>query len=172
MAFGAGAYFYVENGLGREVTQEEALRILRGAMEAGLVLQPGNGQKAWNLCMCCGCCCALLKMLKKMEKPAEVAHTNFHARVIPQDCTACSLCEDRCPMDAISVDETAVVNRDRCIGCGVCVGICAPGGHQAAPERPAGAVYSPAGRHGHAAHDCPGKRALNILSECRGGQFS
>lgn len=137
MAFGAGAYFYVENGLGREVTQEEALRILRGAMEAGLVLQPGNGQKAWNLCMCCGCCCALLKMLKKMEKPAEVAHTNFHARVIPQDCTACSLCEDRCPMDAISVDETAVVNRDRCIGCGVCVGICPPGAiklHQKGPQ--------------------------------------
>jgi Na+-translocating ferredoxin:NAD+ oxidoreductase subunit B len=124
MAFGAGAYFYIENGLGREATQEEALQILKGAMEAGLVLQPANGQKAWNLCMCCGCCCALLKTLKKMEKPAEVAHTNFRARVIPEDCTACGACEDRCPMAAITVAEVAAVNRDRCIGCGVCVGIC------------------------------------------------
>jgi electron transport complex protein RnfB len=124
MAFGAGAYFYIENGLGREATQEEALRILRNAMDAGLVLQPGNGQKVWNMCMCCGCCCALLKALKKMEKPAEIAHSNYHARVVPEDCTGCGLCEFRCPMDAIKMEETAVVNLDRCIGCGVCVGIC------------------------------------------------
>jgi electron transport complex protein RnfB len=126
MAFGAGAYFYIENGLGREATQEEALRILRNAMDAGLVLQPGNGQKVWNMCMCCGCCCALLKALKKMEKPADVAHTSFYARIVPEDCTGCGICEDRCPMDAIKVEETALVNRDRCVGCGVCVGSCPP----------------------------------------------
>ena len=74
--------------------------------------------------MCCGCCCALLKALKKMEKPAEVAHTNFRARVAPEDCTACGLCELRCPMEAIKVEEAAVVNMDRCIGCGVCIGVC------------------------------------------------
>jgi Na+-translocating ferredoxin:NAD+ oxidoreductase subunit B len=124
MAFGAGAFFYIENGLGRGVSNEEALEILRKAMDAGLVLQPGNGQKAWNLCMCCGCCCALLKVLKKMDKPAEVAHTNFRARVVPEDCTACGLCEDRCPMDAIRIGDIAEVSRDRCIGCGVCVGVC------------------------------------------------
>jgi Na+-translocating ferredoxin:NAD+ oxidoreductase subunit B len=124
MAFGAGAYFYIENGLGREATQEEALRILKRAMDGGLVLQPANGQKAWNICMCCGCCCALLKVLKKMEKPAEIAHTNFQARVVPEECNGCGICKDRCPMDAINVGETALVHRDRCIGCGVCVGNC------------------------------------------------
>jgi NAD-dependent dihydropyrimidine dehydrogenase PreA subunit len=124
MAFGAGAYFYIENGLGREVSNEEALKILREAMDAGLVLQPGNGQKAWNLCMCCGCCCALLRTLKTMAKPAEVAHTNFFARVVPEDCSGCGLCELRCPMGAIRVGIAAEVDRDRCIGCGVCVGAC------------------------------------------------
>lgn len=125
MAFGTGAYFYIENGLGREVTPEEALKILRNAMDSGLVLQPGNGQKTWNICMCCGCCCGLLKALKKMDKPAQVAHTNFFARVSPDECTACGLCEERCPMGAITVSDTAVVDTDRCIGCGVCVGTCA-----------------------------------------------
>ncbi len=124
MAFGTGAFFYIDSGLGREISQPEALDILHKAMDDGLVLQPGNGQKVWGFCMCCGCCCALLKGLKKMKTPASVAHTNFFARVIPNRCTACGLCPDRCPMEAITIDETALVNRNRCIGCGVCAGTC------------------------------------------------
>lgn len=124
MAFGAGAYYYIDNGLGREISHDEALKILHEGMESGLVLQPANGQKAWNICMCCGCCCNLLKALKKMDKPASVAHTNFFALVSADECTSCGLCEERCPMGAITIDETAVIDTDRCIGCGVCVGAC------------------------------------------------
>jgi len=124
MVFGTGAYFYIENGLGREVSTDEALKILHEAMDAGLVLQPGNGQKVWNICMCCGCCCSLLNALKKMDKPGKVAHTNFYAEVSEGGCSACGVCADCCPMSAISIDEVAVVDPDRCIGCGVCVGTC------------------------------------------------
>ena len=124
MAFGTGAYYYLDRGLGREIDHQEALAILRQGMDAGLVLQPGNGQKVWSICMCCGCACYLLKSLKKLEKPALVAHTNFFARVREENCTSCGLCQDRCPMAAITVEDAAVVNTDRCIGCGVCVGAC------------------------------------------------
>ncbi len=125
MAFGTGAYFYIENGLGREVTTEEALKILKIGMDSGLVLQPGNGQKVWSICMCCGCCCGLLRGLKTMAKPASVAHTNFYSQIAADECIGCGLCEEQCPMDAIRMEgDTAVVNRDRCIGCGVCVGTC------------------------------------------------
>ena len=123
MAFGFGASFYIENDLGREVSQGELI-ILKKAMYAGLLLQPANGQKVWNICMCCGCCCVLLKTLKQMEKPAEVAHTNFYARVIPEECTACGICKGLCPMEAIIEEDTASINEGRCVGCGVCVGAC------------------------------------------------
>jgi ferredoxin len=124
LAFGTGAYYFIENGWGREISQEEALAILNVGMESGLVLQPGNGQKTWSICMCCSCCCQLIKSLNRLEKPAQVAHTNFYAECNSDDCTACGLCVERCPMEAIELNDSVVVNPDRCIGCGVCVAAC------------------------------------------------
>jgi ferredoxin len=124
LVFGAGAYYYEKNGLGREIDKAEALDILKAGVDAGLVLQPGNQQKSMNICMCCGCCCGVLKNLKTLEKPAEIIHTNYYAQVDGDLCTACEACVERCQMDAISVDEIAHVDLDRCIGCGLCVTDC------------------------------------------------
>jgi ferredoxin len=124
LAFGAGAYYYEKNGLGREIDKKEALELVKKGVDAGLVLQPGNQQKSMNICMCCGCCCGVLKNLKTMDKPAQLVHTNYYAHVDADLCTACEACVERCQMDAINVDETARVNLDRCIGCGLCVTDC------------------------------------------------
>jgi ferredoxin len=124
LSFETGALFYEENGLGRPITREEALDLLKTGMDAGLVLQPGNAKKPANLCMCCGCCCQVLKNLKKMDRPARLVHTNFYARVDARQCTACGACVDRCQMDAIRIEETAEIISDRCIGCGLCVTEC------------------------------------------------
>jgi electron transport complex protein RnfB len=124
LSFGGGAYYYEENGLGRAISQEEALETLRIGMAAGLVLQPGNAQKPTNICMCCGCCCQVLKNLKTLDSPARVVHTNYYAEVVAENCVACEACVERCQMDAITVDEIATVDRERCIGCGLCVGEC------------------------------------------------
>ena len=124
LAFGAGAYYYEKNGLGREIDKKEALELVKKGVDAGLVLQPGNQQKSMNICMCCGCCCGILKNLKTMDKPAQLVHTNYYAQVDEEACIACEACVDRCQMDAITVDESAQVNLDRCIGCGLCVTDC------------------------------------------------
>jgi Pyruvate/2-oxoacid:ferredoxin oxidoreductase delta subunit len=124
LSFGGGAYYYEENGLGRAISQEEALDKLRIGMEAGLVLQPGNAKKPTNICMCCGCCCQVLKNLKTLDSPAKVVHTNYYAEVIADNCIACETCVDRCQMDAITVDDVARISAERCIGCGLCVPEC------------------------------------------------
>jgi ferredoxin len=124
LSFGAGAYYYEKNGLGREIDKTEALDLVRKGVEAGLVLQPGNQQKTMNICMCCGCCCGVLKNLKKMDKPAQMVHTNYYAVVDEAACIGCEACVERCQMDAIAVDEIAGVDLDRCIGCGLCVTDC------------------------------------------------
>ena len=124
LSFGGGAYYYEENGLGRSISQDEALALLEKGHEAGLVLQPTNAQKPVSICMCCGCCCQVLKNLKQMDSPARMIGTSFFAEVDADNCAACEACVDRCQMDAITVDDVAVIDLDRCIGCGLCVSAC------------------------------------------------
>ncbi|MGQ9669484.1 MAG: 4Fe-4S dicluster domain-containing protein [Desulfosoma sp.] len=125
LVFGAGAQYYEDNGLGRPIDREEALKILHMAEEHALVLQPSNAQKVMNICLCCGCCCQVLKNLKKLSSPAEYVASNYFARVRQEDCIGCETCEERCQMEAIAmVEATAHVDAKRCIGCGVCVPTC------------------------------------------------
>ena len=124
LVFGGGAYFYEERGIGRTITQEEALEVLRKGIEHGLVLQPGNAKKPLNICLCCDCCCQILRNIKNNDHPARLVNSSYYAVVDEDSCTACEVCADICPMDAVTVEDTARVDADRCIGCGLCVANC------------------------------------------------
>ena len=128
LVFGLGADYYHRNGLGRMIGQEEALAILAKAEKAGLVLQPSNAEKIVNICCCCGCCCQVLKTLKLYPRPADMVASSFAAELDQDECVGCGICEDRCQMDALSLDgDKAVLDEARCIGCGLCVTTCPSG---------------------------------------------
>jgi ferredoxin len=124
LTFGPGADYYIENGLGRKITKEVALKILDMAEENALVLCPGNSQTLTNICCCCSCCCGVLKSLKAQPRPADAIDSAFSAKVAPDLCTACGLCLDRCQMEAIKEGDSFEVDLARCIGCGLCVTTC------------------------------------------------
>jgi NAD-dependent dihydropyrimidine dehydrogenase PreA subunit len=125
LVFGQAAEYYLGNGLGREIDHNEALEILNNADSAGLVLQPSNSQKAANICCCCGCCCGVLRNIKRYPRPVDLVSSPFHVETNPDTCDGCSICIDRCPMDALSIEYfKSTVNLDRCIGCGLCVTTC------------------------------------------------
>jgi Na+-translocating ferredoxin:NAD+ oxidoreductase subunit B len=128
LSFGSAADFYQRNGLGRPISQAEALHILQIADEAGLVLQPGNSQHANFICCCCGDCCGVLRNLKQHPHPASVIGSAFFAVVDTELCTMCGLCEIRCQMDALDLSNfVPQVRLARCIGCGLCVSSCPSG---------------------------------------------
>ena len=124
LSFSFAADFFEGNGLGKQISQDEALKLLDEAAEAGLVLQPTNSQNPTSICMCCGCCCGILRNIKKLDNPGKFVNSGYYSQVVKDDCTSCGICVDMCPMNAITMDEVASVNIDRCIGCGVCVAHC------------------------------------------------
>ncbi len=126
-----GAEFYIERGLGREVSVDEAMKVIETGEKAGLVRTAWlNVQKRpLAFCQCCSCCCHGLRTVYELKIPNAVAKSNFAPIISGELCTGCGACVDIGPMDAFTLDgtEKAVRNPDRCIGCGLCVSACSPG---------------------------------------------
>jgi ferredoxin len=116
---------HVDLGIGRYITREEIVNILEKAQEDGLVLQPENSLNPEAICCCCGDCCVLLKQLKTFPHPANRFASNYFVEFTPELCTGCEQCIDQCQMDArVMADGLAIIDSDRCIGCGNCVVVC------------------------------------------------
>jgi ferredoxin len=125
-SFGSQARYYLDRGMARRISVEEALDVLDRSEAAGLVTQPYNTQNPGGMCNCCGDCCGVLRGLRGHPKPAEMVLSNYYAAVEAEACLGCETCLERCQMDALTINGEGVaeVNLDRCIGCGLCVTTC------------------------------------------------
>jgi Pyruvate/2-oxoacid:ferredoxin oxidoreductase delta subunit len=125
LSFGAAADYYVESGLGREITADEAITILERADASGLVHAGANSKHLSNICNCCPCCCASMKgITKRGHDKHKYMNALFEAVVDEAECSACDICVDRCPVGAIAVEDSADVDRNKCLGCGLCASDC------------------------------------------------
>lgn len=123
--FGPFAKYVVERDFGRKITKEEAYKILDKAEEEGLVHLSDNSQKRINfICNCCGCCCGILGGITRLHKPQAVATSHFVLDIDTDTCSACEACVDRCYFGALTVNETAEVDAEKCLGCGLCNMVC------------------------------------------------
>ena len=120
------AQYYVDRGLGRWITKDEAYEKLIECDKAGLVPHFSNSENPEAFCNCCPNCCATLRALKQLPIPGFLIPTNHYAEVNADLCLACKTCIDRCPMGAIAINDAniAEIRLERCIGCGLCVSTC------------------------------------------------
>jgi Pyruvate/2-oxoacid:ferredoxin oxidoreductase delta subunit len=124
-----GAEYNIKRGTGRAIDLAEALDILKLSEDKGLVHMTENIAGGSNvICNCCTCCCEMLRYAVVPKTKNVVAPSRFTASVNSPECTFCGLCEDVCPMKAISADsdKPATVNSELCIGCGLCAAACTP----------------------------------------------
>jgi H+/Na+-translocating ferredoxin:NAD+ oxidoreductase subunit B len=126
LSFGDYHHMLSRFGWCRDISREEALEILEAAEKDGLVLQPSNEQVPRLVCACCACCCGILLIIKAMPRPVDCVASNYHAVIDNDRCIGCGTCVVRCQMDAIAVDngKKAHIDLDRCIGCGLCISTC------------------------------------------------
>ena len=126
--FDSFADYYVENGLARYISMDEALAMLKRNEEEGLVLHILNSRKVEAMCACCSCCCGMLISLKLFPAPAREVKSNYLCRLDESLCTDCGICAGRCPVGALRFKDDRVQFRgERCIGCGLCVTKCPTG---------------------------------------------
>ncbi len=52
----------------------------------------------------------------------------MHARSVPKTrpdkCIKCNMCYEKCPVNAIEIGETVIIDPYKCIGCGKCASVC------------------------------------------------
>lgn len=123
------AQYFVNAGMGKLVTQEQAIRYLDEMQDLGLVATTENFNDPGHdvICLCCDCCCSQLRGRTRWENPAALLPSNF----VPEagdDCIMCGECVGRCFFDALSLNDAegkAVADPEKCVGCGVCTLACA-----------------------------------------------
>ncbi len=129
--------YCVENGLGREITKEETLAILKKAADAGLVHGISNYEKNPDtICNCDLEYCTFFKPYHQLGFEKSQDASNYLVKSTVETCKACGLCVKRCPMDALQLKfspkatnkfrKAVEVDESLCIGCGVCVHKCKP----------------------------------------------
>jgi electron transport complex protein RnfB len=109
-----------------DITKEQALSLLDETERLGLVHTVSNVIKdIYYVCNCCGCCCAILRGITDWGIEDSVARANYYAVIDRETCISCGVCVDRCQVKAIvESDDAVVVQLDKCIGCGLCVTGC------------------------------------------------
>jgi len=131
--FGKSASYITEQGFGRMISREEALKILKDSEGAGLVhkafhVHEDITKDETSICNCCYDCCATFEFWREGVLPM-MNSTNHLSEINKEICTGCGTCIEKCPINSISFIDgnKAEVNKDICIGCGVCAYFCPEG---------------------------------------------
>ena len=121
------ADFYIETGIGREITKEEARAILAQGEKDGRIIQATNSQEGENFCSCCACGCGMLALKKQFPGPAGAIWSNHYSVIDQTKCIGCGKCEKRCTFGYIKfnpVNKKPTIDQQACLGCGLCVSTC------------------------------------------------
>lgn len=130
------SFLHTNNQEFRPCSQEEAMRVLEYSREQGLVHTAWFKKELGNcfhmICNCCDCCCMGVKMWNLLEGTVPIMAPSGYVAEVSDDCAGCGTCVDDnvCHFKAIIMNEEgdkAVINFDKCMGCGVCENKCPDG---------------------------------------------
>lgn len=121
-----------DTGQFQRLTKEEALAVLRRCEAEGLMHSVWTFHTPFIAAICnCNLGAGCMAMRTTLDYGIKVMWKGeYVAGVDAGACTGCRACIERCPFDAIRIDphtRRAVVEGERCYGCGTCRSACRTG---------------------------------------------
>jgi Fe-S-cluster-containing hydrogenase component 2 len=131
---------HISSKIAKHVSVDEALRHVDAQLALGLTPMTGrvrmddlfygvpNRGRMLTVCFCCPCCCTILNSAKYFPEEFRASIVKLQGTRIEVDAEKCKLCGDcvaACFMDAISIQNGAVIHvEELCLGCGHCSTVC------------------------------------------------
>jgi Pyruvate/2-oxoacid:ferredoxin oxidoreductase delta subunit len=134
LVFGVPARYTVEQGIGRYITADETLEILKQAEKEGCVhITQNTEDRQGFICNCCTCCCGILSTAVKYNYWDIFQRSDYVPVIDEAKCIKCKKCVNVCPFFALTYqqgdkedksEDHVLVREDVCVGCGVCAANC------------------------------------------------
>lgn len=118
---------HIKDGLGRQITVEEANEILDRTAEYGLVHLSLclEGHQPDAICSCCSCCCHDLRAMLDFGNLDMVLESDYVAEFDKEQCVNYGICIERCRFKAYTEEDVQIrFSPEKCYGCGLCVMSC------------------------------------------------
>lgn len=115
------------------IEKEEARRIILDCSERDMFqmifihCSAAHEANEYVLCNCCECGCKVHLVNRTMgQEYFPLRDGGFRSRHDPAKCEACGTCVEKCPFQAIRLED-GKVTIEECFGCGVCERVCERG---------------------------------------------
>lgn len=128
LAFDSFADYRVENGIGKYISKEEAIKLIEDCIADGITVSPANAEIVEVFCMCHAGCCGQYLAAKAFPGAAIKNVSNYFNVHDSSKCINCGKCVRDCCIGALKLEDGKLTyNKDLCFGCGLCVQVCPVG---------------------------------------------
>lgn len=141
MSVGEAADYFLECGVARELTREEAKEVIRNNIEHGYVIEATITKAGGAFCACHHDCCQLLGKFRMLYDAHGFVPTtmpflsDYNLSYDKEACIQCGACVERCPMASITLDDEGYCVMDPiCVRCGQCATVCPAGARKLVPK--------------------------------------
>lgn len=108
-------------GLGKKLTKNEAVELLKHTEEEGLI----HSIEKDAICNCCTCCCYPLRASEALNLKGKWPEVNYVISMDRDKCISCGICTKRCQLNVFEKkNKTIYMNNEKCVGCGICTTSC------------------------------------------------